>query len=151
MVNISPLVVSDSLRPHGLQPTTLLHPWDFRGKSTGVDCHFLLQRTFPTQGSNPGLLHCRQTLYRLSHQGSLVNSHKRAPKTIAFWFDSTSLVAQTVKRLPTMWETRLQSLGWEDPLEKEMATHSSTLAWKTPWMEESSRLHSTGSQRVQLD
>ena len=52
----------------GLQPTRLLHPWDFPGKSTGVDCHFLLQRTFPTQGSNPGLLHCRQMLYRLSHQ-----------------------------------------------------------------------------------
>ena len=42
-------------------------------------------------------------------------------------------VAQTVKRLPTVLETRVQSLGWEDPLEKEMATHSSTLAWKIPW------------------
>ena len=48
----------------------LLHPWDFPGKSTGVGCHFLLQGIFPTQGSNPGLLHCRQTLHRLSHQGS---------------------------------------------------------------------------------
>ena len=48
----------------------------------------------------------------------------------------TSLVAQAVKRLPTMWETRVQSLGWEDPLEKEMATHSSTPAWRIPWMEE---------------
>ena len=48
----------------------------------------------------------------------------------------TSLVAQMVKCLPTMWETRVQSLGWEDPLEKEMATHSSTLAWRIPWMEE---------------
>ena len=51
-----------------------------------------------------------------------------------------SLVAQTVKRLPTVWEIRVQSLGWEDPLEKEMATHSSTLAWKIPWMEKPSRL-----------
>ena len=50
--------------------TKLLHPWDFPGKSTGVGCHFLLQGIFPTQGSNPGLLHCRQTLYLLSHQGS---------------------------------------------------------------------------------
>ena len=49
--------------------TRLLCPWDFLGKSTGVGCHFLLQGIFPTQGSNPGLLHCRQTLYRLSHQG----------------------------------------------------------------------------------
>ena len=47
----------------------------------------------------------------------------------------TSLVAQTVKHLPTMWETWVQSLGWEDLLEKEMATHSSTLAWKIPWTE----------------
>ena len=63
-------VVSDSLQPHGLGPTRLLYPWDFPGNSTGVDCHFLLQGIFPTQGLNPGLLHCRQTLYHLSHQGS---------------------------------------------------------------------------------
>ena len=62
-----------------------------------------------------------------------------------------SLVAQTVKRLPTMWETRVQSLGQEDLLEKEMATHSSILAWKIPWMEEPSRLQSMGSQRVGHD
>ena len=48
----------------------LLHPWDFPAKGTGVGCHFLLQGIFPTQGLNPGLPHCRQTLYRLSHQGS---------------------------------------------------------------------------------
>ena len=48
----------------------LLRPWNFPGKSTGVGCHFLLQGIFPTQGSNPGLPHCRQTLYPLSHQGS---------------------------------------------------------------------------------
>ena len=47
-----------------------------------------------------------------------------------------SLVAQTVKRLPAVRETWVRSLGWEDPLEKEMATHSSTLAWKIPWTEE---------------
>ena len=52
----------------------------------------------------------------------------------------TSLVAQTVKRLPTMRETWVQSLGQEDLLEKEMATHSSILAWKIPWMEEPGRL-----------
>ena len=63
-------VMSDSLRPHGLQPTRLLCPWGFLGNSTGVDCHFLVQGIFPTQGSNLGLPHCRQTLYRLSHQGS---------------------------------------------------------------------------------
>ena len=61
-----------------------------------------------------------------------------------------SLVAQTVKRLPAKWETWVRSLGWED-LEKEMATHSSTLAWKIPWMEEPGRLQSMGLQRVEHD
>ena len=58
---------------------------------------------------------------------------------------------RTVKRLPTMRETRVRSLGWEDPLEKEMAIHSSTIAWKIPWTEEPGRLLSMGSQRVGHD
>ena len=66
-------------------------------------------------------------------------------------YDMTSLVAQTVRRLPTMQESRVQSLGQEDLLEKEMATHSSILAWKIPWMEEPGRLQSMGSQRVGHD
>ena len=56
-----------------------------------------------------------------------------------------------VKRLPAMWKTQVQSLGQEDPLEKETATHSSTLAWKIPWMEERGRLQYMGSQRVGHD
>ena len=60
-------------------------------------------------------------------------------------------MAQTVKCLPTMWETWVQSLDRDDLLEKEMATHSSILAWKIPWMEEPGRLHSMGSQRVRQD
>ena len=60
----------------------------------------------------------------------------------------TSLVAQMVKCLPTMPETWVRSLGQEDPLEKEMANHSSTLAWKIPWTEEPDRLQSMGSKRV---
>ena len=64
---------------------------------------------------------------------------------------SASLVAQMVKRLPAMRETWVRFLGREDPLEKEMATHSSTLAWKIPWMEEPDRLQSMGSQRVGHD
>ena len=63
----------------------------------------------------------------------------------------TSLVVQTVKRLPTMWKTRVQSLDQEDLLEKEMVTHSSILAWKIPWTEEPGRLQSMGSQRVGYD
>ena len=59
-----------------------------------------------------------------------------------------SLVGQRLKRLPAMWETWVQSLGWEDPLEKEMATHSSILAWRIPWTEEPGGLQSTGLQRV---
>ena len=60
-------------------------------------------------------------------------------------------MAQTVKPLPKMWKTQVQSLGQEDPLEKETATHSSTLAWKIPWMEERGRLQSMGLQRVGHD
>ena len=62
-----------------------------------------------------------------------------------------SLVAQTVKRLPAMWETWVRFLGQEDPLEKEMAIHSSTLAWKIPWAEEPDRLQSMGLQRLGHD
>ena len=60
--------------------TRLLRPWDFLGKSTGEGCHFLLQGIFPTQGSNPGLPHCRQTLYRLSHPGSPGDSQRGCKK-----------------------------------------------------------------------
>ena len=63
----------------------------------------------------------------------------------------TSLVAQTVKHLPTMWDNWVGSLSQEDPLEKEIATHSSTLAWKIPWQEEPGRLQSMGLQRVRHD
>ena len=68
--------------------------------------------------------------------------------TLSLW---ASLVAQTVKYLPAMWETWVRSLGREFPLEKEMETHSSTLTWKIPWTEEPGRLQSMGSQRVGHD
>ena len=67
--SVSSSVMSDSLRSHGLQPGRLLCPQGSSGKNPGVGCHSLLQRIFPTQGLNPGLLHCRQILYRLSHPG----------------------------------------------------------------------------------
>ena len=60
-------------------------------------------------------------------------------------------MAQMVKRLSTKWETWVRSLGQEDPLEKEIAIHSSTIAWKIPWTEEPGRLQSMGSQRVGHD
>ena len=59
-------LLSDSLRPYGLEPTRLLCRWDFPGKNTGVSCPSHLQRIFPNQGQNPGLLHCGQILYSLS-------------------------------------------------------------------------------------
>ena len=68
-----------------------------------------------------------------------------------FWISLASLVAQTVKGLLTMQETWVQSPGQEDPLEKDMATHSSTLAWRIPWTEKPGRLQSMGSHRVRHD
>ena len=71
--------------------------------------------------------------------------------SISIWLVVNTLVARMVKRLPTTRETWVRSLGWEDLLEKEMATHSSILAWKNPRMEEPGRLQSMGSQRVGHD
>ena len=68
--------------------------------------------------------------------------------SVSLWF---ILVAQMVKSLPAIQETRVQSLGQEVPLEKETVTYSSILAWKIPWMEEPGRLHTMGSQRVRHD
>ena len=70
---------------------------------------------------------------------------------MVIFIHQASLLAQMVKCLPAMWETQIQSLGGEDPLEKEMATHSSTLAWKIPRREEPGRLQSMGLQRVGHD
>ena len=85
-------VLSDSLRLHGLQPTRLLRPWNFPGKNTGVGCHFLLQEFFSTQGMNPGLLHYRQTLDRLSHQGS--------PRALLLFYISGSLKSVPLGYIP---------------------------------------------------
>ena len=71
--------------------------------------------------------------------------------TCTLLYERGSLLAQRAKRLPAVQETPVQFLGQEDPLEKEMETHSSTLAWKIPWMEEPGRLQSMGLQRVGND
>ena len=114
-----------------------------------------LQEIFPTQGLNPGLPHCRQMLYPLSHQGSrgfpdssvgkksacnagdpglIPESGRSAGGGIGYplQYSWASLVAHKVKNSPAMQETWVQSLGWEDSLEKGMATHSSILAWRIP-------------------
>ena len=85
-------------------------------------------------------------LNKIWHQYNSANS-KHLCKTI--WH--ASLVAQRLKRLPAMWETWVRSLGQEDPLKKEMATHSSILAWRIQWTEELGGLQSTGSQRIRHD
>ena len=76
---------------------------------------------------------------------SLLHSRNSGKHIEHVW---TSLVAQSVKNLPVVQETQVRSLGWEDPLEKEMATHSSILAWKISWTQEPGGLQSMGSQRV---
>ena len=81
---LSRSVVSDSLPLHGLWPTRLLCPWDSPGKSTGVGCRALFQGIFLTQESKPGLQHCRQILYCLSHQGSpLITPVYQALRTVS--------------------------------------------------------------------
>ena len=91
--------------------------------------------------------------HTVGHHRSQVQPRNVAWLVFTGWVISymISLVAQTVKHLPTMRETQVQSLGREDPLEKAMATHSSTLAWKIPWMEKPGRLHSMAVERVGHD
>ena len=76
--------------------------------------------------------------------GWLLIQNCQAPQSLGCCSTLNSLVAQTVKRLPTVWETGVQFLGQEDPLEKEMATHSNTFTWKILWTEESGTLQSMG-------
>jgi len=83
----------------------LLRPWDFPGKSTGVGCHFLLQRIFLTHRSNPSLLHCRQMLYCLSHQGSFV--------IIKFNERDTSLQKETAAHMLCQVLHLAWTMGWE--------------------------------------
>ena len=81
--------------------------------------------------------------HRVGHDGSDLAAAAKIRKA--------PLEAQRVKRLPAMQETRVQTPGREDPLKKEMAPHSRTLAWKIPWVEEPGRLQTMGSQRVRHD
>ena len=135
----SPSVVSDSQRPYGLQPSRLLHPWDFPGKSTRVGCHcLLLIMHIPGLCSRPFDSESLDLRVGFYPSDSQVHLGLRTTK----WF-RTYPMAQWVKNLPVMQETQemqVQSLGWEDSLKEEMATHSSILAWRIPWTEEPSRL-----------
>ena len=117
--------MSDSLRLHGLGPTSLLCPWDFPGKGTGVGCHFLLQRIFPTQGANPGLPYCRHTLYRLSHQGSLsLNNRNRD------WINCLQRLRDIVIRRQEMRKLPIRCVAFDVMSTKEAeipCTHASCL------------------------
>ena len=99
--SVSHSVVSNSLQPYGLQPTSLLCPWDSPGENIGVSCHSLLQGLFPTQGSNQGLLHYRQILYCLSHQESQTFYF-----TGQFYvYNQSKLISQSVTSLvPETWD-----------------------------------------------
>ena len=140
--------MSDSLRPYGLYS-----PWNSPGQNTGVGSLSLLQGTFPTQGSNPALPHCRRILHQLSHKGS-----PRILKWVVYPFSSASFLTQEFNQglLHCRWilyqlSYQVIILSYNDLLEKALAPHSSTLAWKIPWAEEPGRLQSMGSQRVRHD
>ena len=89
-------------------------------------------------------------MYRKSQERMCIKRHARLTAQYTKW-EQPFLVAQTVKNQPAVQETQVQSLGQEDTLEEEMANSSSTLAWRTPWMEEPGRLQSMGLQRVRHD
>ena len=124
---------------------------------------------FPDQGSNPGSLHweceviatgppgksCKHFLKESTFISSLrdISQSPRANEQLSKYSLCTqaSLVAQLVKNPPVMQETWVRSLGWEDPLEKGKAAHSSILAWRIPWTEEPGGLQPVGSQRIRHD
>ena len=112
-------MVSDSLWPHGLQPTRLLCPWDSPGKNTGVGCHAFLQGILSTQGLNPRLLHCRQILYCLRHKAVTFNATKQTSRQRYFrWWKNLSV-------LPFLVSPKLVFLSSELCI---MAGH-----WGQPW------------------
>ena len=154
-------IMSDSLGTRGLHS-----PWNSLSQNTGMGSPSLLQGIFPTQGSNPGLPHCRQILYQLSYQGSPWNkssvwlisfsimpsrsihivTNDRISSFLCFVYLLLLIThmyvyihmgfpgGAVIKNLPaSSGETCVRSLGWEDPLEQEMTTHSRILAWKSPW------------------
>ena len=136
-------VMSNSLQPHGLYS-----PWNSPYQNTGVGNLYLLWGIFPTQGLNPGLLIAggiftkwttreaqenEWVAYPFSSGSSQPRNQTGVSRIAGRFF--TSQGSQMVKNLPVMRETRVLSLGQEDPLEKGTATHSSILAWRTLWTE----------------
>ena len=151
----APLFMGFSMQEHrsGLplpSPGDLPHP----GIETTISC---TGRLILYHLSHQGSPHCpgeRQFFWRRggAHRPKWAVDFKIFRNLCLDWILKLGiLVAQTVKRLSTMRETRVRSLGWEDPLEKKMAIHSRTIVWKIPWTDEPGRLQSMGSQRVRQD
>ena len=101
----------------------------------------------------PGSSVGKESTLNAGDRGSIPGSGSSSGEGIGYPFQYSwaFLVAQMVKNLPAMWKTWIQSLGWEDPLEEAMATHSSILPWRIPWTEEPGGLQSMGSHRVGHD
>ena len=104
----------------------------------------------PLQPYSTCLLTNESVRYRLPCTGQISVGQDKTYFNRLSW-DHASLIAQIVKNLPVMWKTQVWSLGWEDPLEMGMATHSSILTWKIPWTEEPGGVRSIGSERVGHD
>ena len=123
------------------------------GFSCGVQVSVLVARGLRSCDSRGLWCVCLVVAYRFSWPTACGISLDQGwtPCLLNWQVDWASLVAQRLKHLPGMQESRVRSLGQEDPLEKEIATHSSTLAWRIPWREEPGRLQSMGSQRVGHD
>ena len=142
------------MRPR-LQPTRLLCPWDFPGKSTGVGSHHLLRSRIQEDSlkinNEPNISILKKTLIFLNLFELNLEAMYKYEKILTSYYYRASLVAQMVRSLPAARETQVQPLDWEDPLEKEMATHSRILAWKIPWTEEPGGLQSIGLQRIGHD
>ena len=126
-------VMSDSLRPRGLQLTRVLCPRGFSRQEYGVGCHALLQGIFPTQGSNPGLMHCRQILYLLSHQES-----PRILEWVAYPFSSGSSRPRNQTGVSCIAGGFLQREACKLQLEK--SPHAGTKTQHSPKYQSISRL-----------
>ena len=119
--SVSHSVVSNPIQPQG-EPARLLYPWNPPGKNTGVVCHSFLQGIFPTQGLHPGLLHCRQVLYHLSHQGSpiwsmfLYPTHSSPPCPCLSFLYSDMLPGLFPQFLPCSLGASLRLLKHQHPL-----------------------------------
>ena len=111
-------------------------------------CHSLTMEYYSALQRKKILSHAKKWMSFLTHYSFFSPSNASCKLLKRIFWSGASLVAQTVKNLPAMWETGVRYLGWEDPLEKGMVPHSSTLAWIIPWTEEPGGLQSIESQRV---